>query len=316
MDSSLDALNEAFGIKGQVCFKAGPGGLVQAVVENEHATATILLMGGHVLTYTPRGQEPVLWVAPHEVFQMGKALHSGVPVCWPWFGSNSEDPQLPLHGLVRTLPWTVQSTRVLEGRAANNLPAADDLPATEVRLAITDTAETRKYWPHAFELEVTVTVGKSLKIEWAARNRGDQPYTYTGALHPYFTVSQAKDVTVTGLDGRDYLDKTENFARHHQQGPVHFTGWTDRVYLDTTADLVIGDPGYRRDIHVRKLGSRTTVVWNAYDHDVDIPAIGAGGHETYVCVEAANAFDDAVNVPPGGEGRLGMEIWTNQRRVD
>lgn len=45
----------------------------------------------------------------------------------------------------------------------------------------------------------------------------------------------------TGLQG---------YAPAQQSGPVHFTGETDRVYLDTTADCVIDDANQQRRITV------------------------------------------------------------------
>jgi glucose-6-phosphate 1-epimerase len=67
---------------------------------------------------------------------------------------------------------------------------------------------------------------------------------------------------VRGLEGTDYLDKTEGFSRKPQPDPIRITGWTDRIYLDTTTDLRIDDPGYDRAVSISKIGSRTTVVWN------------------------------------------------------
>ena len=296
MDSDLPLLNKDFEISSQVRFEAGPGGLIQAVIENKHAAATMTLMGAHVLTYTPRGHQPVLWTAPHEIYQPGTPFHSGVPVCWPWFAVNKVDPNLPLHGLVRTRMWTVSGTRAL----------ADG--SSEVRMTIRESPETLALWPYSFELEVIATFGQSLKVEWIVRNTSQQAFQYTGALHPYFTVRSVSAVHVDGLDGSDYLDKTRNFDRFHQSGPVTFTDWTDRIYLETTSDLVISDPGYGREIRIHKWGSQTTVVWNPAEKGSEIQAIGPYGYGTFVCVEAANAVDDVVSVPPGGESRLGMQI--------
>lgn len=82
--TDLDALNEQFGTP-QLIFKTGPGGLTTAEIETDEATAAVVLQGGHVLSFRPHGQRPVLWVSHHSYFTPGKAIRGGIPVCWPWF---------------------------------------------------------------------------------------------------------------------------------------------------------------------------------------------------------------------------------------
>lgn len=304
MDAQLQTLNEQYAIPGHVTIETGPGGLVTAVIENQHASAMMTLAGGHVMTYTPRGGQPVLWVSPNAAHTIGKAMRGGVPVCWPWFAAHPTEPSTkPLHGFARTSLWEFSGTRALPDGA------------TEVRMLLRDNPQTRALWPHAFELEVTATFGPRLRVAWSARNPGSQPYRYSGALHPYYTVSDIAAVRVEGLDGTDYLDKNEGFQRFRQQGPLRFTGPVDRVFLDTTAEITIHDPGLRRVLHIAKQGSRTSVVWNPDTEDAQMADVGAGQHRFFVCAEAANAVDDIVDVPPGGEGRLAMEIWAVEEQT-
>lgn len=301
VDSDLQRYNEQYGIPGHLSFQAGPGGLVTAVISNAHAEAEMTLAGGHVMRYTPRGGQPVLWVSPNASFTVGTAMRGGVPVCWPWFALHPDDPQgKPLHGLVRTMLWEMRGTQALPDGA------------TEVRMAVRDTPETLALWPHPFELELAVRVGPRLRMEWTARNPGSAPYRYTGALHPYFSVSDLTAVTVRGLEGTAYLDKNDGFRPKTLAGPLRFEGMVDYVFLDTCAEMVIEDSGLGRAIHVAKEGSRTSVVWNPAGADAKMPDVGAGQHRYFLCVEAVNAVNDVVDVPPGGEGRLAVEIWAEQ----
>lgn len=159
-----------------------------------------------------------------------------------------------------------------------------------------------------FNLEIVARFGKRLSVEWIARNPGEVSYEYTGALHPYFNVSDIRSIRILGLNGVDYLDKTEDFHRNTQRNELAITGWTDRIYLDTDSDVVIEDPGFNRSLRIHKFGSRTTVVWNPDYTAAEMPDVGAGQETGFVCVEAANAVNDRVIVPPGGECHLGMEI--------
>jgi glucose-6-phosphate 1-epimerase len=205
-----------------------------------------------------------------------------------------------MHGLVRTRLWSVTAASAL----------ADG--STELRMALHDSPETRAVWPHEFELEMVISVGKQLRVEWLARNPGSQPYTYTGAFHPYFAIRDIADITIHGLEQTDYLDKPDAFRRKTQPGALKFAGEVDRIFLNTTSEILIADPGLGRTIHIAKEHSRTTVVWNPGDKDARMEDVGAGQHRHFVCVEAANAAEDVVTVAPGGEARLGMLIWSEQ----
>jgi glucose-6-phosphate 1-epimerase len=293
---SPEALNAQFGRPGQLTFTPGPGHLTVAEINNRYASAAVALYGGHLLHYQPHGQPPVVWLSPHSFFQPGKAIRGGLPICWPWFGAHPTAASLPAHGFARlSAAWTVLSTAV---------SAEGD---TLLQLGLSDDPASREMWPHPFRLELQLSVGAALAVTLIVHNSGPEPFEMTAALHTYLGVSHAAEVTVEGLDGVDYLDKVKDFRRFTQRGPVVFAGETDHVYLPTTAACRIIDPGWGRQITVSKQGSRTTVVWNPgaekAAHMADL--LDAAG---MVCVEAANAFDDAIRVPPGGEHRLHTRI--------
>ena len=105
------------------------------------------------------------------------------------------------------------------------------------------------------------------------------------------------------------LAKVAGYARCDQAGPISVTAETDRIYLDTTADCRIRDAGWRRTIRVAKRGSRTTVVWNPWAARArQLADFGDEQYRTMVCVETANAADDRISVPPGGEHRLATTL--------
>jgi D-hexose-6-phosphate mutarotase len=290
-------LNEQFAIADHITFTASAAGLAIAEIRNSYAAASVALQGGHVITYQPHGQQPVLWVSRLSLFEPGKAIRGGVPVCWPWFGTHPTDPSLPFHGFVRTSMWQVRGTSV------------GPQDATEIRLGLTESAESQALWPHAFDLEIVVSVGAQLHIELIARNPGDQPFVCGGALHTYYTVGDARRIAIHGLDGCDYLDKVEGFKRKSQRGPVTIAGETDRIYLDTAAACVIDDPALARRIGIAKAGSRTTVVWNPWAEKArQIIDFEDDEYLSMVCVETANADADAATVAPGGEHRLSAVI--------
>jgi D-hexose-6-phosphate mutarotase len=293
MMDELQRLNDQYGIADHLQFKAGPGELTVAAIKNDQATATIALQGGHVISFQPHGQRPVLWVSEHSHYQAGQPIRGGIPVAWPWFADHPTDPGKPAHGFVRTALWTMTETEGLGDGA------------TRLQLSLSDSDWTQKLWPHAFQLEIVITVGFELEVELIAYNPGELAFTCGGALHSYFSVSDATRIAVRGLDGRPYLDKVDGGKRKQQRGAVTIEAETDRIYLDTTATCAIEDLGWGRRIEVAKSGSRSTVVWNPWiDKARRMTDFGDEEYLEMVCVETTNAADDVVTVLPGEEHRL------------
>jgi glucose-6-phosphate 1-epimerase len=287
------ALNQKFAIPGHVFFKQGPGGLVVAEVGNVHATATIALQGAHVMTWAPRGAAPVIWLSRQAKFALGKSIRGGVPICWPWFGPHASESSFPGHGFARTVAWEVVETKALRDGS------------TRLVFRILPHDATRAQWPHATECLNEITVGRTLGMVLATRNIGSAPITIGDALHTYFHVSDIRRVRIHGLGGCPYLDKVDGGQRKQQTGPVTIGSEVDRIYLDSTADCLIDDPGLGRRIRIHKRNSHSTVVWNPWiEKAAKMGDFGENGYLNMVCVESANAAEDVVTLPAGGEHRL------------
>ncbi len=50
------------------------------------------------------------------------------------------------------------------------------------------------------------------------------------------------------LDGLSYIETLDDWKTVTQSGDLHFTGETDRIYLDTPPQLSIVDPAWERRI--------------------------------------------------------------------
>jgi D-hexose-6-phosphate mutarotase len=297
----IAALNGQFAIPGHLSFAVEQGGLTMVHVRNAHATADILTYGGQVLSFAPHGRAGVLWTSSAAVYAPGKAVRGGIPVCWPWFGPHPSDPAKPAHGFVRNRPWRVLQT------------AFDPSGATILRLGLTDDAATNTLWPHAFDLQIQLTIGQQLRAELTTRNSGGATFTVTGALHSYFAIGDIAQVRVQGLDGIEYLDQLSG-ERHRQEGPVAITGETDRIYFGAPGVCVIEDLALRRRIAITSSGSRATVVWNPWVEKARrLADFGDDEYTGMLCVETANAADDQISIPPGGTHTLATEIDVEDR---
>lgn len=286
-------LNQRFGIDGVLAFREEANGFVIVEVSNPHASASIAMQGAHLMRFQPKGQEALIWLSPEAKLVTGKSIRGGVPVCWPWFGAHTADAALPAHGFARTVPWRLNQVHTL----------ADG--STQLEFELIQTSATRTQWPQACTLRNIITIGQSLRHELVTTNLDSEPMELGEALHTYFQVGDVRQVSVNGLEGRDYLDKVRDFARDTQAGPLRFRGEVDRIYLDAPATTEIRDPRMNRRIIIRSQGSRSTVVWNPWiEKAAAMGDLGPNGYRNMLCVETANAAEDTVTLAPGAQHRL------------
>jgi len=306
--NAAQQLNTQFGISGHLGFiedspvKGTPpdtrpagglgaaSGLTVAEISNAQATASLCLQGAHLMTWQPRSQAvPVVWLSRDAKLAAGKSIRGGVPVCWPWFGPHASEPGFPGHGYARTVPW-----RVVESGAEPN-------GATRLTLRLVTSEKTRAQWPHDCTLDLTVIAGETLRMEMTTENTGASDFVIGEALHTYFRIGDIGEVRVKGLEGSDYWDKVGGSTLKKQAGDIHFSGETDRVYVNTAAECVIEDDKLKRRIHVAKSGSLSTVVWTPWTEkankmgDMGQPE----GWREMVCVESVNAMENVVKVAAG-----------------
>lgn len=270
------------------------------LVSPDGATATLSLHGGHVLSWKPAGAQEQLYLSPRSEFAPGKAIRGGVPVCFPQF---AERGPLPKHGFARTLPWELVSQE--QGR--------DDALAV---MRLRDNDETRRLWPHAFELELSVRVGgRSLDIELACENLGrpeDAPLQFTAALHTYVRVGDLDAVSVEGLAGLRYFDSIKQ-AEALQRMDLLLTGEKgvldlDRIYFGVKEKpLLLAED--RRQLMIRQQGFEDAVLWNpGPERCARLADMPPEGWSEMLCVEAA-----CVGRPielPGGESWVGRQSLT------
>ena len=291
--ADIDKLNHEYSMPGRIVFREGVGGLVFADLANEQGNAVVALQGGHLIDWTPKGQEAVIWLSRNSKFSLGKPIRGGVPVCWPWFGPHSREGSFPAHGFARTAAWQVANAGIIDG----------EITRLELMLSWNDAF--KRYWPYQTEALIQISLGSALEIELISRNTGTIPVCLSEALHTYFNVGDIRDIFIHGLEDCEYLDKVDAMKRKRQHGVIRIKEETDRVYLDTESDCFIEDPHLGRRIRISKQGSRSTVVWNPWrEKAAKMEDFGADGYLNMVCVESANAAVEVVSILPGKVHRL------------
>ena len=263
------------------------------------ATGRVFFHGGHLTRWTPSHTgAPVIWTSAHSLFRADKAIRGGVPICFPWFGAHPTDAALPAHGYARLEDWTLDRAET-----------SDDDRVT-LAFVLETGPETWAAWPHGCRATCTLTLGAALTLSLRVENTGSTPFTFEEALHTYCGVGDIREVSVTGLEQTDYLDKVAGFSRTRQgDDPIRFTGETDRVYLDTTTTCRIVDPRLSRTIVIAKQQSRNTVVWNPWSQRARaFSDFGDDEWQTMVCVETCNVRDAAIHLAPGATHTMQTEV--------
>lgn len=294
---TIEQLNIRYGLKDHISIAEQIPNFPVVTLRTRSATVEVAAHGGHVLSYTKDNEEPILWLSALSHYNEGKAIRGGIPVIWPWFGSHQTDSGKPSHGFARTRFWDFHSTRLIDG------------VYPQVRFELRDGEITRSLWPHSFSLELIVTLTESLKVDLVIVNRGSESFTCTCALHSYFNVSDISQISITGLENESYIDQLTDGPLNIQKGPITFDGEKDNIYVDTEATCTITDPGHNRTIIVKKSGSNSTVIWNPWiAKSARMSDFGDTEYTGMVCIEAANAAQNALTLPPSEEHILSTVI--------
>ena len=261
-------------------------GFPALLVKTPFSTAAVSLHGGQVLSFVVEGFDDALWLSA-ESKRPPAATRGGIPVCWPYFARQGQPEDVPQHGEVRTLPWQLLESSV------------EDDGTVSLRLAPPVLAG------GSLSLQMELRVGRVLEQSLATRNDGTGTRQFTQALHTYFRVADALQVSVSGLDGCDYLDKHDGMQRHTQEGEWNLQdprdpGRSDRIYVNAGSGFVLADPLGKRNITLQIEGSRTLVVWNPGEEGQRaLVDLSAEGWRHFVCLEAANAGEEVIELAAG-----------------
>ena len=287
MATTIAELDSRFRIPGVAEVVAGHGGWPKVQVSAPASSGEIYLHGAHVTSWKPTGAEEVLFLSPHSIWQEGRAIRGGIPICFPWFGDKADDPHAPAHGFVRTKAWQLVAVEQHGESVSVSMSSESD-------------ADTRRWYAADFRTLYRATFGSELLLELTTTNNGSASLRLEEALHAYYHVGDATEARVSGLAGTTYIDKTDSFHHKQQSGDVVIESETDRVYLDTENLLLLTDPVLQRRISVTKQNSRSTVVWNPWKEKArELKDLGEDQWRGMLCIEVSNVGEFAVDLGPG-----------------
>jgi glucose-6-phosphate 1-epimerase len=285
---NTDELDDKFGIEAELCFIETDGDLIAISIYNKFADAEICLYGGHVTRYMPHGSFDSIWMSQASLFEEGKPIRGGIPVCFPWFGPHPTDPSLPLHGFARLMYWDVLETKSIE------------TGETFVKLQLCSDDETKKYWPYDFRAILSIMVGRTLDVSLSIENTGDKNFEYSAALHTYIAVSGIENIRISGLSGNSYYNGLGSELLVQEEELLAIEKEENRRYINFSGDCLVIDPVFNQVLRIAKKGSNVTVVWNPGEEtSANIEDMTSDGFQEFVCVEAVNAYNDCISLAPG-----------------
>lgn len=254
-------------------------------------SADISLYGGHVLSWAPQGQKPVIFMSPQAVFKQGKALRGGIPLCWPWFGKHPQAADQPSHGVARISTW--------------QLARQEESEDGTVHVMLTLPPENALLPSGALVVEA----GRSLKLNLITLDVM-QPLQFSAAMHTYFAVSDYEKIAVTGLEEAEFVEYADD-ASPHSEDPLIPTGHIDRIYypVPDTQEITIHDPAWQRSIRLVRSGSGSVVVWNPGEKlAAGMGDLGAEASRGFLAVETAVVPAEGITLRCGETHELAMSI--------
>jgi len=271
----------------------GKGSLEKIDIATSKNSAEIYLLGAHLTSFATNGGE-FIFVSDKAIFQIGKAIRGGVPICWPQFASNGD---LPQHGFARNRLWKVQDI------SSGNDEKGEYASAS---LILEDDEDTRKIWPHSFSLIAQFVIREDDSIEQTLsatnKNSDGKAFTFTTALHSYFNVSDISKASVEGLKGCEYADKVVGGVKKEESGAISFDKETDKIYYGAPSEIKIVDSG-KSTIRIQSKGFPECVVWNPWIEKAKSTAdLDDDDYHKFVCAESA-LVRDPVTLQPG-------QVWT------
>ncbi|KAL1316445.1 putative glucose-6-phosphate 1-epimerase isoform X2 [Arachis hypogaea] len=254
----------------------GQGNLPKLVLTSPSGSeAEIYLYGGCVTSWKLPAGKDLLFVRPDAVFNKKKPISGGIPHCFPQFGPGS----IQQHGFARNMDWTVADSENVEGDPAVTLELKDD-------------SYSRAMWDFGFHALFKVTLNsKSLSTELKVKNTDNKAFSFTTALHTYFSAS-VSGASVKGLKGCKTLNKDPDpknpVEGTEERDVVTFPAFVDCIYLGAPDELQL-DNGLGDLISVKNTNWSDAVLWNPH---LQMEAC----YKDFVCVE--NAKIERVQLEP------------------
>jgi glucose-6-phosphate 1-epimerase len=249
--------------------------------------------GACIASYIKGGKE-VLGMRKDTTFDGKKPIGGGIPICFPQFGPGPSGLQ---HGFARSMNWSIAETA--------------DGKEPRVVLKLTDNADTRSQWDHAFEATYTITLAATgLEAVFNVKNTGSSSLDFTAALHSYWNVSHPSNIKVVGdFGGKTYTNKVPPEPGSEMANTIgnqleFGKEYTLNLYRDTSGDVVMHDSGDATSLALNITGWSDTAIWSPKGDD-------GMGWTGFIGIEPAQFFSP-VQLSPAAEWTGKLEVMPSR----
>ncbi|XP_024974210.1 putative glucose-6-phosphate 1-epimerase [Cynara cardunculus var. scolymus] len=244
----------------------GLGNLPKVVLTSSHGSEAELYLYGGCVTSWKVGSKDLLFVRPDAVFNGQKPISGGIPHCFPQFGPGP----MQQHGFARNSNWSIVDSENVDGSPV-------------ITLELKDSPYSRSMWDYSFQALYKITLDKkSLSTELKITNTDKTAFSFTTALHTYFSAA-VSGASVRGLKGCKTLNKDPDpknpVEGKEERDVVTYPGFVDCVYLGAANELYL-DNGLGDIISIKNTNWPDAVLWNPH---LTMEAC----YKDFVCVENA-----------------------------
>ncbi len=236
-------------------------------VSTSCATAKIALLGATLFSYKKKSE--LFWLSSSKDFT--KEIVGGVSICWPYFGRRENEP---IHGFARGCKWKIFNI-------------SEDEKQSQITLSLDAT------WRYKYRLHYTITIGEKLTLELSTTNEDCKDFNISCAFHSYLSVSHIKNISLFGLESKNYLDAT-NGEKKTQNGEFFIDGECDRVYEGIFDELSLVDG--KKKVGIYSNSSSQVVIWNPYE--TKEPLALDDDFTKMICIENVDGFGLDINLKP------------------
>lgn len=292
------------------------------VISNARCQATVALQGAQLLTFHTATGQSLLWLSPNAIFQGGKAIRGGIPVCLPWFGPHPSDAQKPQHGFARNREWTMLEAEAVDSGTTRVVwelhypdwrqEGADSRPDSAGVRPGTDN-------PHdvlfsgQFRARLIMTLADTIDLELVVDNTGADPFPLSWALHSYHPVSDLATAEISGLEQCHYWDNADRAGavgqreKKQQAGSIGFSAEVDRLYVDAPSTQCLHSGPMTFVVSAENCSS--AIIWNPGQVlAANMTDVGSQHYQEFVCLERGNAAENTLALAPGDTHRARLTI--------
>jgi len=268
------------------------------VIDSPKCYAVVSLYGGQILEFKAHNKPPLLWLSPLVIFELGKAIRGGVPICAPWFGpykgTKRDSISYPNHGFARTSLWQQQSITTNQD---------DDI---QIILTLTPNETSKLTYPVQFSMEICFTLGNELAIDFAVTNHSTRTIECEWALHSYLAIDDITTASVSGLEGYQYIDSANGRTVEILPAQLRFDGEVDRYFIQGSKAQSI-DGAF--PVSITGTNCDSVITWNpGTELAGKMSDIGSDFYQQFVCVERGAIFNNQWRIESGQQQRATMVL--------